>query len=369
MKKNKHRLLKVLIFSAACAGALHLINRVIHYVATNKGASDGDDLLTYEWANGPVRYIKKGEGSPILLIHHIDPFASSYEWHSVISDLAKKHTVYALDLPGCGHSVKEPVTYVAFYFVQMLEAFLRDVVGEKAVLVASGSSAAVASAAAAFDSSLIDRLVLVNPRSDTRALDADWKQKLFINLLKLPILGTFIYNLRFNRAHLDADLADNLFYNPFNVTSDLVDTGFANVHLGNDNGRYLYASQIGGYMDVDPKLALERISVPVLYMIGSKAPTRESAEKWVELSGSPECIKFNRSATFPHIEEAEVFIEQIERFLKSESASADESSEVYSEEVADEPSEVSSEELSEEPSEEYSEEIAEEPSEEIFEKE
>ena len=324
MKKNKHRLLKLIIFSAACAGAMHLINRFINHVATSKGAHSSDDLLTYEWAHGPVKYIKKGEGSPILLIHHIDPFASSYEWHSVISDLAKNHTVYALDLPGCGHSVKERVTYVAFYFVQLIEAFLRDVIQEKTVIVASGSSAAVASAAAAYNDSLIDRLVLINPRTDTRALNADWKQKLFIDILKLPILGTFIYSLRFNRAHLDADLTNNLFYNPFNVTSELVDTGYANVHLGDDNGRYLYASQIGGYMEVDPKLALERINVPVLYMVGCKAPTRDGADKWIEASGSAECIEFNRSATFPHIEESDAFVAQIENFINPEPASEEE---------------------------------------------
>ena len=318
MKKNKHKLLKLLFFSAACAGALHLVNRLINYVAVGKGEYNKDEYLTYGWANGPVKYIRKGEGSPVLLIHHIDPFASSYEWHAVISDLAKTHTVYAVDLPGCGLSAKSCITYVSFYFVQFIEAFLRDVIGEKAAIIASGSSGSVALAAASYNDALMDRLILLNPTTDTGSVNDSRKQALLVNLLKLPIIGTFIYALRFNRARIDADLAETHFYNPFNITSDLVDTGFANVHLGNDNGRYLYASQVGGYMAVDPSLALGRVSLPIYSLVGKKAAAKEDAAKLFEHTNLTDCYEFAKSGSFPQIEEPELFIEQVEKYLSSD---------------------------------------------------
>lgn len=51
-----------------------------------------------------VTYIKKGTGSPILLIHDFD--SSSAEFNTIINDISKKHTVIALDLPGFGESSK-----------------------------------------------------------------------------------------------------------------------------------------------------------------------------------------------------------------------------------------------------------------------
>ena len=40
------------------------------------------------------------------LIHDLDPTASSYEWKAVTKKLAENHTVYAIDLLGCGRSEK-----------------------------------------------------------------------------------------------------------------------------------------------------------------------------------------------------------------------------------------------------------------------
>ena len=49
---------------------------------------------------------KKGKGSPILLIHDMLPGGSGYEWTRIEDELALEHTVYNLDLPGCGRSEK-----------------------------------------------------------------------------------------------------------------------------------------------------------------------------------------------------------------------------------------------------------------------
>src|SRR5688572_17051467 len=45
-----------------------------------------------------MHYVTGGTGEPLVLLHGWPQ--SWYEWRGVMPELAKKHTVYALDLPG-----------------------------------------------------------------------------------------------------------------------------------------------------------------------------------------------------------------------------------------------------------------------------
>ena len=59
----------------------------------------------YHWKYGNIYYTKSGKGKPVLLIHDLDPTASSMSG-SCNEKLAENHTVYAIDLLGCGRSEK-----------------------------------------------------------------------------------------------------------------------------------------------------------------------------------------------------------------------------------------------------------------------
>ena len=50
-------------------------------------------------------------GTPVLLIHDLSPLSSSYEWCRYAKKLEKQHTVYTIDLLGCGRSEKPYLTY------------------------------------------------------------------------------------------------------------------------------------------------------------------------------------------------------------------------------------------------------------------
>jgi pyruvate dehydrogenase E2 component (dihydrolipoamide acetyltransferase) len=73
-------------------------------------ADDGDDVdgPKHEWAElsiGKLRYVKRGEsGDAVILIHGFGGDLDN--WLFNIDSLAEKNTVYALDLPGHGQSVK-----------------------------------------------------------------------------------------------------------------------------------------------------------------------------------------------------------------------------------------------------------------------
>ena len=85
----------------------------------------------YHWKYGNIYYTKSGKGKPVLLIHDLDPTASSYEWKAVTKKLAENHTVYAIDLLGCGRSEKPNMTYTNYLYVQLINEFISNVINEK----------------------------------------------------------------------------------------------------------------------------------------------------------------------------------------------------------------------------------------------
>ena len=51
----------------------------------------------YEWRFGKIKYMKKGAGNPILLLHDLEIGSSSYEFHRLTEKLSETREVYTLD--------------------------------------------------------------------------------------------------------------------------------------------------------------------------------------------------------------------------------------------------------------------------------
>lgn len=62
------------------------------------------------------------DGSPLLLLHGLGATKSS--WLPIVPALAKKHRVYAIDLPGFGASSKPPGRYNAPWFAERVVSFM-----------------------------------------------------------------------------------------------------------------------------------------------------------------------------------------------------------------------------------------------------
>ena len=56
-----------------------------------------------------MHYVTGGTGAPLILLHGWPQ--SWYEWRGIMPELAKKYTVYAVDLPGLGDSQGSPTSY------------------------------------------------------------------------------------------------------------------------------------------------------------------------------------------------------------------------------------------------------------------
>ncbi|MCU0494778.1 MAG: alpha/beta fold hydrolase [Chloroflexaceae bacterium] len=67
-------------------------------------------------------YRVAGAGPPLLLLHGLGDSAQAWEW--VLPELARSHTVYALDLPGFGMSNRPEVPYSPDFLTTVVAAFL-----------------------------------------------------------------------------------------------------------------------------------------------------------------------------------------------------------------------------------------------------
>lgn len=196
MKDTKHKILTLAALTTIAAGVIHLTNRVIVASSQLKEMLDFSNHNYYNWRFGKIYYTKKGKGSPLLLIHDTMPGASGYEWSRVEDQLAQEHTVYTLDLLGCGRSEKAGITYTNFLFVQIICDFIKNVIKEKTDIIASGFSCSFVTTAAAYDKESINKIMFINPVSMiSLAQTTTKKDKLFKFFIELPIFGTFIYHI------------------------------------------------------------------------------------------------------------------------------------------------------------------------------
>ena len=141
MSKNKHKFLTFAALMTGATVAVHFINHTIATAAQLKQMLHISNDNYFEWRFGNIYYTKKGTGSPILLIHDTLPGASGYEWSQIEDELAIDHTVYTVDLLGCGRSDKSSITYTNFVYVQMISDFIKKIIGQKTDVIASGFQA------------------------------------------------------------------------------------------------------------------------------------------------------------------------------------------------------------------------------------
>ena len=107
-----------------------------------------------------LRYVQRGEGTPVILLHGIA--SSLYTWKDVLPALAAHHDVIAVDLPGFGGSAvpKEPSGEQA---VRSVLGLMDALSVRRASLAGNSLGGAIAVAIAARAPDRVDRLVLIDP--------------------------------------------------------------------------------------------------------------------------------------------------------------------------------------------------------------
>lgn len=271
MNKTTKKILKITVFLSVAAGTMHFIN-----ISINKAARLLDHLKVkenkyYKWRMGNIYYEKVGSGSPVLLIHDFTPYSSSYEWTNIVNFLSKDHTVYTIDLLGCGRSDKPAIDYTNFMYVQMLTDFINDIIGDTTDIFTSGYSSSLALMTANYTSDKIGNLLFINPADiDISAFKPNIYAKFSKKILDTPLIGTFVYNMFTLRENINLILDEKYLYNPFHVTNEMTDTYYNAAHYkGRSNGKYVLSSIIGNYMEANLPFALKKCKHSI-YIIGGQ---------------------------------------------------------------------------------------------------
>lgn len=311
MKKNKHKLLTAGVLFTAAAGVIHIVNHAIFTTATLKDLLKSSANNYYDWRFGKVYYKKKGHGSPLLLIHDLTVYSSAYEWNKVIDKLAENHTVYALDLLGCGRSEKPKITYTNFLYVQLISDFIKNVIREKTDIVASGFSGSFVLLACHNESELFGKLSLINPPSLSGLSKAPTKRnKLYKFILEFPIFGTLIYNMKTCQSNIQLLLTEQYLYNPFLASAEIIDTYYEASHKGYGNARFLLSSIVGNYTNNNVTHALKDINNSIVIINGdAEAQREETKDSYLKCNPAIEYFNITKAKHLPQLENPDSLLE------------------------------------------------------------
>lgn len=307
MKKYK-KLLNAGIISSALLLTTWGLNKLIFLRAGIKDMLFCENKHQYSWRFGNIFYTKKGSGSPILLIHELKCTASAAEWKFLINQLSKEHTVYALDLIGCGRSEKPKMTYTNYTYVQLINNFIKDVIGTRTDVITSGSSSSIAIMGCYSEPELYHHIMMVNPLSmKEMAKYPKANHKTLKTLIELPLIGTTIYNMITSYRSIFKDYKNKILYPDMNIQKQ-VDTMYEASHLGGPSARYLYASERSHFTNINILHALKKLNHSICIIGGKDEKNiQETLEDYVYCNPSIETELMDNCMQYPHIEQPEAF--------------------------------------------------------------
>lgn len=140
-----------------------------------------------------VRFQKTGSGPPLLLIHTIRTQLEYFR--SLAPLLAGSHTVYAIDLPGHGHSPIDPgASFDEPYFRRAVIRVIEELDLSDVTIVGESIGGALALTVAASLPQRVKRVYAINPYDyETRYGDGirrgNWLANFIIGSLQIPVLG------------------------------------------------------------------------------------------------------------------------------------------------------------------------------------
>ncbi len=315
-RRRRKRIVQGLLVGGAAIGIPALLNAAIARKARRVESTLWGRRHKYAWELGDIAFQRLGEGDPLLLLHSFGPGHDAIEWRGAAERLAEPYQVFAPDMPGWGRSGRPSLDYDAELYIDFVIDFLIDLVRRRAVIVASGLSAAYAIQVAVDRPELVRGLVLVCPVGiDLAGDEPDLKDAVIHRLLRLPVVGTSALNVYASRNGIDHHLRNEVYAQPDLVTESLVDHYWKGSH--EEGSRAALAAFLSGYLNHRVIKALPRLNCPVLLVWGRRAtnPSVESSDLWMQRLPEAELEVIESAGLFPHAEAPESFRDLVARFV------------------------------------------------------
>jgi pimeloyl-ACP methyl ester carboxylesterase len=264
---------------------------------------------TYRWRGMDTYYTDLGnpDHPTLVLAHGLNAAASSNEFVAVAEALAEDYHVLAPDLPGFGRSDRPPVEYTNEHYEDFLAAFLGDVAGEDATVLASSLSGAYAVAAASEDDVDVSRLVLVSPTATTMP---GGEKPLVKTVLRSPVLGTLLFDAVASERSLEYFSDDHSYYDADAYSPERKQYDWQTTHQS--GARYAPASFVAGYLDSDLELgdAIAALDVPTTLVWGREADiTPLSMGRELAEQANAKLVVIDYTSLLPHDEHPDAFLD------------------------------------------------------------
>ena len=160
-----------------------------------------------------LHYLKQGAGRPVILLHGGGTWL--YSFRKNIDELAREHTVYALDMPGHGFTTyQDPATLTLAGFATLLKDFLAKQGIVQADFIGSSWGGGWALYFAEVYPDEVGRIVLIDATGTAEIAAHDgssWKY------LSYPLVGELLVHF-FSFGNVRKDIHENLFSNPSAVS-------------------------------------------------------------------------------------------------------------------------------------------------------
>lgn len=316
-QSTKNKITSTIFVTGLTLAAVYIINKLIFAMATAKERLNSGSGTFYQWRFGKVFYKKQGSGKPLLLIHQLDPTSSAYEWNKMTKELAKDHTVYTMDLIGCGRSDKPNFTYTNYLYVQLVSDFIKNVIGQKADVAATGLSGSFVVMACHAHPDLFDRIMIINPEDLTtqgQAPDTWSKAQKF--LLELPLVGTLYYNACTSQCKIRETFYKHYFSDRDQCSTRNILAYHEAAHLGHANARYLMASMKGRFVNINISHALKKLDTPIALLGGSQVDDiRNTMADYMDLNPSIKRAMISDTRQLPQLEKPDAVLTQFRTYF------------------------------------------------------
>ncbi len=168
------------------------------------------------------------EADPILLLHSINAAPSAFEMKPLFDHYRRDRRVYALELPGFGMSERSDRVYSPELYAEAIAAFLSEVVGKPADVIAYSLTSEFVARAALQAPQAFRRLVLLSPTGfSKRRLPSAKAGKRLHRVFSLPGFGQALYALVTTRPSVRYFMKLSFVTQP---PEELIDYAYATAH-------------------------------------------------------------------------------------------------------------------------------------------
>lgn len=219
----------------------------------------GPDGLMRSWISSPQ------QGLPVLLIHGYGALIE--HWRPVMRPIASEHTLYAIDLYNFGYSVRPAGRPSRERWAAQAAAFIRDTIGQSAVVVGHSMGGVVSAQLARAYPDLVKALVLVNSSgAQLQARPLSPIDRLMLDAIGAPLIGETLAGVFGNRWGVRQGLL-SAYHRKECVTPELVET-FSGPLRRYGAGSYLKVSREFANLVLD--LTPGEIQMPTLLIWGAE---------------------------------------------------------------------------------------------------